>query len=450
MSEAIISVENISKEYRLGTIGSSTFYRDVQSWTARLLGKDDPNARLKLKSSGLSDGWYKGAKEQRRVERPGYFWALSDVSFEVRRGEILGIIGKNGAGKSTLLKILSRVTSPTAGLIKMKGRVASLLEVGTGFHPELTGRENVFLNGAILGLTKGEIVARLPEIVDFSELGQFVDTPVKRYSSGMYMRLAFSVAAHLEPDILIVDEVLAVGDASFQQKCMGKMSSVARTGRTILLVSHNMTSVNNLCHRAILISKGQVIREGLPTDLTSYYLMEGGQGEGEKVWSDVNTAPGDETARLRRVAILQEPHYLPTASVDVNREIIIEFEYHNYEEGQRLYTALHLLDHMGAPLLSSSNFNSTSLTDDPWTNQPHPVGRYKTRCIIPAFFLNYLTYSITPILGRYPVKSVGAEVAAISFTVNNTGEMSIEDSNLPCGVIRPKLAWQTNQLKYKQ
>jgi lipopolysaccharide transport system ATP-binding protein len=241
----VISVENLSKTYRLGAIGGGTLREDVSRWWANMRRKPDPNLKI---------------GEEHHARRIGQdFWALQDVSFEVKEGEILGIIGRNGAGKSTLLKILSRVTGPTSGYIKIKGRIASLLEVGTGFHPELTGRENVFLNGTILGMTKAEIRKKFDEIVAFSEIEEFIDTPVKRYSSGMYVRLAFAVAAHLEPEILIVDEVLAVGDAAFQQKCIGKMRDVSKNqGRTVLFVSHNMKAIQTLCQTGIVLDAGSV------------------------------------------------------------------------------------------------------------------------------------------------------------------------------------------------
>jgi lipopolysaccharide transport system ATP-binding protein len=247
MRDTVVKVENLCKQYRLGTISHGTLYRDLQSWSARILGKDDPNT--KITSAGVK-------------RQDGCFSALHDVSFEVKRGDVLGIIGRNGAGKSTLLKIISKVTAPTKGQVKIKGRVASLLEVGTGFHPELTGRENVFLNGAILGMTKKEIFRKLDEIVGFAEVEQFIDTPVKRYSSGMYVRLAFAVAAHLEPEVLVVDEVLAVGDIQFQEKCLGKMNEVSRSGRTILFVSHNMEAVSTLCSRAIVLRDGRIAYGG--------------------------------------------------------------------------------------------------------------------------------------------------------------------------------------------
>ncbi|MBS1114002.1 MAG: ABC-type polysaccharide/polyol phosphate transport system, ATPase component, partial [Nitrospirae bacterium] len=266
--DVVIRVENLYKEYRLGTISHGTLYKDLQSWWARMRGKEDPNSII---SASQSFHFHHPASTD--SENP-HFLALKDVSFEVKRGEVLGIIGRNGAGKSTLLKILSEVTSPTKGTVKIKGRVASLLEVGTGFHPELTGRENIYLNGAILGMTKKEIYLKFDEIVDFAELDKFIDTPVKRYSSGMYVRLAFAVAAHLEPEILIVDEVLAVGDLAFQKKCLGKMEEVAQGGRTVLFVSHNMQAIRNLCPRSLLLDKGEIIHDA-ETDavMHNYNLM---------------------------------------------------------------------------------------------------------------------------------------------------------------------------------
>lgn len=253
----IISVEHISKTYHLGQIGTGTFSRDLEIWWAKLRSKPNPLMRIGEKDHGNRNG------EE--------LWALRDVSFTVEQGEVLGIIGRNGAGKSTLLKILSRVTAPTSGRIKVKGRIASLLEVGTGFHPELTGRENIYLNGAILGMSRREIERKFDEIVDFAEVEKFIDTPVKRYSSGMYVRLAFAVAAHLEPEILVVDEVLAVGDAAFQKKCLGKMGDVAREGRTVLFVSHNMGAVVKLCETGIVLEQGSIVKqEGINEAVSQY------------------------------------------------------------------------------------------------------------------------------------------------------------------------------------
>lgn len=261
MNDTVVRLEHVTKEYRLGTIGQGMLYRDIQSWWAGVRGKEDPNIKISL--SGIST-----TKDS--------FLALDDVSFDVKRGEVVGIIGRNGAGKSTLLKIISRVTAPTKGEVKLNGRVASLLEVGTGFHPELTGRENIYLNGAILGMRKNEIIRKFDAIVDFAEVEKFIDTPVKRYSSGMYVRLAFAVAAHLEPEILIVDEVLSVGDVQFQKKCLGKMGEISRSGgRTVLYVSHNLQSVSDLCSKAFLLNEGSVMSSGETEKVVNAYVSMG-------------------------------------------------------------------------------------------------------------------------------------------------------------------------------
>ncbi|MFN5886762.1 MAG: ABC transporter ATP-binding protein, partial [Flavobacteriales bacterium] len=269
-----IKVEHIYKQYRLGQVGTGSLIQDVNRWWHKVRGKEDPTLKITEFNDPVAH------------DSSGFIWALKDISFSVNHGEVLGVIGRNGAGKSSLLKILSKVTSPTKGQIMLNGRVASLLEVGTGFHPELTGRENIFLNGAILGMTKREITQKFDEIVAFSGVEKYIDTPVKRYSSGMYVRLAFAVAAHLEPEILIVDEVLAVGDVDFQKKCMGKMKDVARHGRTVIFVSHNMEAVKNLCTRAILMEHGTIVSEGLPSDVIETYLMSRNQLDWGKEYSE--------------------------------------------------------------------------------------------------------------------------------------------------------------------
>lgn len=258
MAKTVISVEHLSKRYDLGVINTGTLSRDLNRWWARMRGKPDPYLKIGQTDHGNQVG--------------SSILALNDISFEVKEGEALGIIGRNGAGKSTLLKILSRVTAPTAGKVKINGRIGSLLEVGTGFHPELTGRENIFLNGAILGMSRKEVELKFDEIVDFAGVERFIDTPVKRYSSGMYVRLAFAVAAHLDPEILVVDEVLAVGDAEFQKKCLGKMDNVAKTGRTILFVSHNMGAIQGLCNRALLLENGIIKFQGKTENTINHYL----------------------------------------------------------------------------------------------------------------------------------------------------------------------------------
>lgn len=258
MDEIAIKIEHVSKEYRLGAIGGGTLRGDLQSWMARIRGREDPNSKI-----GSDAAYHMGEK----------FLALDDVSIEVKKGEALGIIGHNGAGKSTLLKLLSRVTAPTKGTIRYNGRIASMLEVGTGFHPELTGRENVYMNGAILGMTKAEIDRKFDQIVEFAEMEQFIDTPVKRYSSGMYVKLAFAVAAHLDSEIMVMDEVLAVGDMKFQQKCLGRMGDAANTeGRTVLYVSHNMNTIRQLCTRCVVLDHGKVVFDGDTEDAIAVYM----------------------------------------------------------------------------------------------------------------------------------------------------------------------------------
>ncbi|WJS95142.1 polysaccharide ABC transporter ATP-binding protein [Flavobacterium johnsoniae] len=270
MKDVILKVENISKQYRLGQVGTGTLSHDLNRWWHLIRGKENPY----LKIGDVNDRSTKGTSD--------YVWALQDINFEVERGEVLGIIGKNGAGKSTLLKILSKVTAPTTGSIKSRGRIASLLEVGTGFNGEMTGRENIFLNGAILGMTKKEIISKLDEIMEFSGCERYIDTPVKRYSSGMTVRLAFAVAAFLEPEILVVDEVLAVGDAEFQKKAIGKMQDISKgEGRTVLFVSHNMAAIQKLCTKCILLQNGKFIMQGKTEDVINYYLEQTGENTSE-------------------------------------------------------------------------------------------------------------------------------------------------------------------------
>lgn len=273
--ESVLKIENVSKQYRLGLVGTGTLSHDLNRWWSRIRGKEDPYFKI-------------GSSNDRNNIDSEYVWALKDINLDIKKGEVIGIIGKNGAGKSTLLKLLSQVTNPTSGEIKIKGRIASLLEVGTGFHPELTGKENVYLNGAILGMSKIEIASKFDKILDFSGIGRYIDTPVKRYSSGMMVRLGFAVAAHLEPEILVVDEVLAVGDADFQKKCIAKMKEVANEGRTVLFVSHNMTSIRNLCERGIVLESGLVKYVGDSNDAISYYLNQSKKNE-NKIVSQIDS-----------------------------------------------------------------------------------------------------------------------------------------------------------------
>ena len=295
MKEVVIKCENISKQYRLGVYSSQTVGQDFSRWWAKVRGKEDPFLKV-------------GVENKLNTVDGDFVWALKDIDIDVGQGEVLGIIGQNGAGKSTLLKLLSKVTTPTLGTIKIKGKIASLLEVGTGFHPELTGRENVYLNGAILGMTKSEIKRKFDEIIDFSGIDKYVDTPVKRYSSGMYVRLAFAVAAHLDPDILIVDEVLAVGDVEFQRKSIGKMKDVsANSGRTVIFVSHNMGAINSLCNRCIYMANGKVHSTGVTSSIVSEYLKHSSEGFQINTFKwDRDSAPGDNVARILAFRFIDE------------------------------------------------------------------------------------------------------------------------------------------------
>ena len=290
--ETVIKVENVSKQYRLGQVGTGTLSHDLKRWWALARGKEDPYLKIGVQN------------DRTKKATSDYAWALKDINFGIEKGDTLGIIGKNGAGKSTLLKLLSRVTSPSTGEIKIKGRIASLLEVGTGFHPELTGRENIYLNGAILGMTKKEIARKFDEIVDFAGVELYIDTPVKRYSSGMYVRLAFGVAAHLEPEILIVDEVLAVGDAEFQKKCLGKMGDVASHGRTIIFVSHNMQAVQSLCKTALYLKAGEVVEVGRTDKVINNYLRREVKNQLSVSWENEADAPGNDIVKLQSASII--------------------------------------------------------------------------------------------------------------------------------------------------
>lgn len=339
MSNIVISVEHLSKRYQLGIIGTGTLKDDVKIWAARTRGKPNPLGKIGETDYGNRKG--------------NILWALKDVNFTVQHGEALGIIGRNGAGKSTLLKILSRVTTPTSGHIRVKGRIASLLEVGTGFHPDLTGRENIFLNGAIMGMTRTEVHRKLDEIIDFSGVEKFIDTPVKRYSSGMYVRLAFAVAAHLEPEILIVDEVLAVGDAEFQKKCLGKMGDVANEGRTVLFVSHNLGAISDLCKKGIIIKSGSLVFEGETNKAIENYLSEksdNGQSDlsvlpREKVWEGKHTALSIAT-KDRVGVIVSEFGYGELIDVAINIQSKVE---------EKIYVVIGIKDTLGKQLL---HFNS--------------------------------------------------------------------------------------------
>ena len=353
MSNIAIQIDNLSKKYMI----------DHQKQGGYKTLRD----QLVNSSSSIKNLLLHG----RRTQNPHReeFWALKNVSFEIKQGDRVGIIGRNGAGKSTLLKILSRITEPTQGRVAIKGRVASLLEVGTGFHPELTGRENIYLNGAILGMSRTEIRKKFDEIVAFAEVEKFLDTPVKRYSSGMYVRLAFAVAAHLEPEILIVDEVLAVGDAQFQKKCLGKIQDVSiNEGRTVLFVSHNMAAVQNLCDRVIWMNKGQVIEEGGSAKVVSTYLQTSFSTLTEQVWQELETAPGNNKVRLRR-ACVQPVDGSSSEPITVKTPFIIDFEYCILQADACLNLSLHIYNEEGNIVFNAGPINETR-----WQGKPFPPG----------------------------------------------------------------------------
>lgn len=392
MTQTAISVKNLSKEYRLGTINHGTLYKDIQSWWARLSGKVDPNSLIS--GQGVKGG---GQVISSAPNSPvsSRFLALDDVSFEVQQGDVIGIIGRNGAGKSTLLKILSQVTTPTSGVVKLKGRVASLLEVGTGFHQELTGRENVFLNGAILGMSKAEIRAKFDEIVDFAEIDKFIDTPVKRYSSGMYVRLAFAVAAHMEPEILILDEVLAVGDAQFQKKCLGKMEEVGREGRTIVFVSHNMTAIRTLCTRAIVLSKGVLLAEGSTQDAIDTYLEHNAKRRTDIEWKSDLTAPGNEAIVFRKISVCYDDG-MPANSIYSDMPFNIEIDYAVRVAGFSVCINLVFYDSNDNCILASINNHECN-----WYGKQMQIGEYKSICNIPKNIFNEGVFSVSVmILGK--------------------------------------------------
>lgn len=366
-----IEIKDVWKEYRLGVIGHGTIVKDWQSWWAKIRGTEDPNGKV------VQDH----CTDVRRIEGDR-FWALKGVGLEVPQGEVLGVIGMNGAGKSTLLKILSRVTAPSRGRIRIKGRVASLLEVGTGFHPELTGRENIFLNGAILGMHKREIKKKLDEIINFSGVEAFVDTPVKRYSSGMYVRLAFAVAAHLEPEIMIVDEVLAVGDADFQKKCLGKMGDVAKEGRTILFVSHNMHMISSLCPKSICLDGGQVRKMGSTSDVILDYLTSTRKNHASVDYSDQVERVGDKYVQLLRARLVNDGGGVASEfRMDECIHVVLEYE---ISFNEKVVAYFHLKTIAGVHVMSVEDEKKA----------PVGPGIFQVECTLPGNFLNDGAYSL--------------------------------------------------------
>ncbi|MBN1886752.1 MAG: ABC transporter ATP-binding protein [Thermoflexales bacterium] len=419
----VISVENVSKYYRLGAIGTQTLQEDWQRWWARVRGRPDPLLKVGQQDHGNRQG--------------EYIWALRDVSFQVAQGDILGIIGRNGAGKSTLLKILSRVTAPSSGQVKLKGRIASLLEVGTGFHPELTGRENIYMNGAILGMRHAEIDRKFDEIVAFSEVEQFIDTPVKRYSSGMYVRLAFAVAAHLDPEILLVDEVLAVGDAAFQKRCLGKMEDVAQGGRTILFVSHNMAAISTLCHRVIWIDKGSVVQDSPGSQVISNYLHQGALAAGQKVWTE-NDRPGNQSFRLNSVTLKSVAGVI-TPEINISEEMAVEIEYAVTRPGARAAFSLVLWSANGSCVFGSLSNTSENI----YHGQPLQSGCYRSTCYLHGNLLNSGRYYISIIgMSDHWQDNFNADQVLL-FEALDDGVLKRDYPGSYGGVVRPKLVWKT-------
>jgi lipopolysaccharide transport system ATP-binding protein len=431
MTSPIIQVEHIGKRYHLR--------HAVQ-----------PRGSLR---EALADKarWLFGARTERSATESEVedFWALRDVTFDVRPGEVVGIIGRNGAGKSTLLKVLSRITEPTTGRIRLRGRIASLLEVGTGFHPELTGRENIFLNGAILGMSKGEIRTKFDEIVDFSEIEKFLDTPVKRYSSGMYVRLAFAVAAHLEPEILVVDEVLAVGDADFQKKCFGKMESMHSGGRTVLVVSHQMGMITSLCTRGLVMRSGSVAYDGDAREAVAFYQTGDGRDGGAVFDADASgRIVGNRYARLHR-AWITDVSEVPRNTFDLSEAVQIHIEYTILEPGARLsYPGFHAFDEMGNTL-----FNCFGLTHVDQT-EINRRGRWHATCTIPGGLLNTGSFTVGVAV---TLMNPGMDVAffergALMFQVTENLETMIDGPRLghagPIpGALRPTFPWSIREIR---
>jgi lipopolysaccharide transport system ATP-binding protein len=431
MSDIAISIDGLSKQYCIGS--KQEGYKTLRDTLAATLVS--PLRRVR----SLLGGQAYGASELSET-----IWALKNVSFEIKRGEVIGIIGRNGAGKTTLLKILSRITEPTEGQAEIHGRVGSLLEVGTGFHPELTGRENIYLNGAILGMKKVEIERKFPEIVAFAETEKFIDTPVKHYSSGMYVRLAFAVAAHLEPEILLVDEVLAVGDAAFQKKCLGKMGDVASEGRTVLFVSHNMQAVRNLCNKVILLSDGCVEEMGDTGRVVSRYLRGLVKNSPvEQNWEHAKIAPGNERIRLHRIR-LQAQREEPSDVITIRTQLEIEVEYTNLVPDTHLIINLALYTIDGSLI-----FVSLTTEESEWHGRPFPRGLFRSICRIPGNFLNEGTYRVRLLFLDDEANHLYDHEEAIIFTVYDTEKRTIQWYGKWQGIVRPKFEWNTKHIESK-
>ncbi|MCC2644033.1 MAG: transporter related protein [Nitrospira sp.] len=427
MNNWAIQVHNLSKQYRIGKVlnGYSTLREALTErlarpvrWAGQLLQPQRQNHDASEES----------------------IWALKNVSFNVRPGEVVGIIGRNGAGKSTLLKILSQITEPSEGFADIYGRVASLLEVGTGFHPELTGRENAYLNGAILGMSMPEIERKFSEIVAFAGVEKFIDTPVKHYSSGMCVRLAFAVAAHLEPEILIIDEVLAVGDAAFQKKCLGKMEGVAKEGRTVLFVSHNMLAVQNLCHRVIWLNDGQVVEDGKSEEVVTNYLRTASSSLTEQVWDDVTHAPGNHKVRLHKVLVRGSDNDRPQ-HITTDNSCAIEVTYLNQIQDAVLHVTLHVYTEQGVLAFSTGSAQATTLEDGTLD-----AGLYRSVCHIPGNLLNSGVHRIMLLIVENRTHVIFRQEDVLSFEVLEMGRRQLGWQGREPGAVRPYLKWMTDRV----
>ena len=427
MNDIAIRVENLSKQYFIGRKQES--YKTLRDTLSDAFVSPFRKARKLLRGQAT------GA-----AELDESIWALKDVSFEVKRGDVIGIIGRNGAGKSTLLKILSRITEPTTGHAEIRGRVGSLLEVGTGFHPELSGRENVFLNGTILGMRRAEIEKKFDEIVAFAEVEKFIDTPVKHYSSGMYLRLAFAVAAHLETEIMIVDEVLAVGDARFQKKCVDKMEDVGKKGRAVLFVSHNMPAITRLCDRTLLLDQGHIVVDGPTNQVVGVYLRTDNSTTAERIWPNLDQAPGSDVVRLRATRVRTVNDQI-TDVVDIRQPVKLEMEFEVLQPGHILMPNFNLFNENGVWV-----FNT--LDHDPeWRGRPRPSGHYRSTAWIPGNFLAEGTFFVcAPMMLPNPCFPHFFERDVLVFQVvdSTDGDSARGDwAGDMGGVVRPLLKWST-------
>ena len=420
MNDAVITVENLGKRYTLRHQAARGLLREKLTSVLHA-----PAHWLRPKSAGQP-----ATREE--------FWALRETNFSINRGEVVGIIGRNGAGKSTLLKILSRITEPTTGRVTLCGRVASLLEVGTGFHPELTGRENIFLNGAILGMTRTEIRRKFDEIVAFAEVEKFLDTPVKHYSSGMYVRLAFAVAAHLEPEILIIDEVLAVGDATFQQKCLGKIGAVARGGRTVLFVSHNMGAVQNLCSRAILLASGRLVEAGPTREIVARYLDFADQVYGQRTWTAAQALTDGQVLRVRAVRVMASDGSLAHL-VPVEQPFQVEIDYEILASVSRLWIGFRIETASGDIVFCAG--------DQDFSRQAQMLrmpGHYRSRCVVPPNLLNEDHYTLSLFSHVPGIREVIRPTRVLQ--VNTVQRDAVGGGGRQPGFVRPVLDWTITEL----